>query len=117
MTAPDRRELVASVQRALDETEAEYARMPIFVRVLVRRGFEKRTGLGFAGWRALLDRARAAEVPGLASRLDALAEHYRGAPERARRGMGASAAELAEVERRSRARAAAVDALRSSIAP
>jgi hypothetical protein len=112
VTTPDRAALVAAVQRALDETEAEYARMPMVVRLLVRRGFVKRTGLDFPAWRSLLARSHA---PELAPRLAGLAEHYRGAPARARRGMGATAAELAVVEERSRARAAAVDALRSAV--
>jgi hypothetical protein len=103
------------VRRALDETEAEYARMPLFVRLLVRRGFVKRTGLDFAAWRALLDRSDTGGSD-LAGRLAALAEHYRGAPERARRGMGAPRDQLTIIEERSRARAAAVDALRAALA-
>jgi hypothetical protein len=38
--------LFDAVHRALDETEAEYAQLPFFVRPLVRRGFEKRPSLG-----------------------------------------------------------------------
>jgi hypothetical protein len=108
--------LIAAVQRALDETEQEYGQMPMFVRMLVRRGFVKRTGRDFAAWRALLDAARrgtaASELRGA---LDALAEHYRGAPARARRGMGATPAQLEIVETRSRARADAVVALRAAL--
>jgi len=76
---------IAAVRRVLDETEQEYRQMPFFVRPMVRRGFAKRTGHDFASWRALLDeavqgRSPAALVPALA----ALAEHYRGAPARAK---------------------------------
>jgi len=110
----DRPALVAAVVRALDDTEREYAQMPFFVRPMVRRGFEKRTGHDLAGWRALLARVGDRPAPELDRPLAALAEHYRGAPERARRGMGARPDELREVEARSTARAAAVEALRAA---
>jgi hypothetical protein len=104
----DRAPLVAAVRAAIDETEDEYARMPFFVRPIVRRGFVKRTGMDAAAWRRLLD---GGPSPVLVEALGRLAAHYDGAPERARRGMGARPDELREVERRSRARAAAARAL------
>ncbi len=104
----DRTAALAAVRRALDETEAEYAQLPLVVRLVVRRGFVKRTGRDFAAWRALL----AAPAPELSAALDALAAHYRGAPERARRGRGATEAQLAIIEQRSLARAEAVTTLR-----
>lgn len=103
--------LFAAVRGALDETETEYGQLPLVVRMFVRRGFAKRTGLDFGGWRALLDRPTA-DLP---ARLAALAEHYRGAPARARRGMGATADQLAIIEERSRTRADAADALRRAL--
>jgi hypothetical protein len=109
----DRAAAIAAVRRALDETEAEYAQLPLVVRLLVRRGFVKRTGRDFAAWRALL----AAPAPELPTALDALAEHYRGAPERARRGRGATADQLAIIEQRSFARVAAVTVLRQLLDP
>lgn len=112
----DRAAAIANVQRALDETEAEYAQLPLFVKLLVRRGFVKRTGRDFAAWRALLAAAtRGTPPPELAGALEMLAEHYRGAPERAKRGMGATSAQLAIIEQRSRARAEAASALRALI--
>jgi len=109
-------DLIAAVDTALAETEREYAQMPFFVRPMVKRGFAKRTGRDFAAWRTLLAAARRGERPHeLAAALDALAEHYRGAPDRARRGMGASADQLALVEQRSRARAEAATALRAAL--
>jgi hypothetical protein len=106
----DRTAAIAAVRRALDETEAEYAQLPLVVRVLVRRGFVKRTGHDFAAWRQLL--AAPAPAPELRAYLDALATHYRGAPERARRGRGATEAQLAIIEQRSLARATAATMLR-----
>jgi hypothetical protein len=116
MSASAAADLFAAVEAALAETEAEYAQMPFFVRPLVRRGFAKRTGRDFAAWRALLaDGRRGQRTRELALALAALAEHYRGAPERAKRGMGATAAQLAIVEQRSQARAAAAAALAAAL--
>jgi hypothetical protein len=108
--------LIATVRRALDETEAEYAQLPLVVRLLVRRGFVRRTGRDFTAWRELLDRAARGDVdPGLGAALAALEQQYRGAPERARRGMGATAAQLEIIETRSLARADAAGALRATL--
>lgn len=108
--------LIAAVETELAATEHEYAQLPFFVRPIVRRGFVKRTGHDFAAWRALLADARRGERANeLADALAALAEHYRGAPDRARRGMGATAAQLAIVEERSHARVDAALALRAAL--
>jgi len=110
-------EKIAAVRRALDETESEYSQMPMVVRLMVRRGFVKRTGRDFAAWRALLDSAaRGMPSPQLGLALGQLADHYRGAPARARRGMGATPAQLEVVEQRSQARAEAAEALRAALA-
>jgi hypothetical protein len=98
--------LVRAVRTAIEETHAEYAQMPFFVRPLVKRGFVKRTGHDAEGWRRLL----AQPTPAIAPVLERLAAHYDGAPERAKRGM-AKPEELREVERRSQARAQAARAL------
>jgi len=86
--------------------------MPFFVRPIVRRGFVKRTGHDLATWGRLLDAAARGEVTSeLGAGLARLAGHYDTAPGRAKRGMGARADELREVERRSTMRAATVRAL------
>ena len=109
-------DLFAAVEAALAETEAEYAQMPFFVRPLVRRGFARRIGRDFAAWRALLAEARRGQrTRELALALAALAAHYRGAPERAKRGMGATPEQLAIIEQRSCARADAAVALASAL--
>jgi hypothetical protein len=108
--------LIDAVEAELEATAHEYAQMPFFVRPLVKRGFEKRTGRGFAAWRALLaDARRGQRTRELADALRALAEHYQGAPARARRGMGATTAQLAIVEQRSRVRSDAARALREAL--
>ena len=110
-------EKIAAVRRALDETESEYSQMPMVVRLMVRRGFVKRTGRDFAAWRALLDSAaRGMPSPQLGTALGQLADHYRGAPASARRGMGATPAQIEIVEQRSQARAEAAEALRAALA-
>ena len=115
---PARSELVATVRRGLDETEAEYATIPFPIRLLVRRGFAKRTGHDFKAWHALLEQAAGGTIPpGLPSALGALAEHYRGSPERARRGMPGAANDprFRELEERARLRAAAAEALQAAL--
>lgn len=108
--------LTRAVRSAIEETHAEYAQMPFFVRPMVRRGFAKRTGHDLAQWRRLLDAAAHGTVPPeLGAALARLAAHYDTAPERAKRGMGARTEELREVERRSQARAAAVRALAAAL--
>ena len=110
--------LIVAVERALAETEGEYAEMPFFVRPMVRRGFVKRTGHDFARWRELLTATRRGQhQPSLVTALADLGEHYRGAPERARRGMGSggTAAQFVVVESRSRVRAKTTLALRSAL--
>ncbi len=102
--------LTAEVRKILAETEAEYAQMPFFIRPMIKRGFAKRTGMDLAGWRVRLETVKSPDAS-LRKALLALAEHYRGAPERARKGMGATAEQLAEIEVRSRKRAETVTAL------
>ncbi len=110
--------LISTVETVLADTEREYAQMPFFVRPMVKRGFAKRTGHDLSAWRVLLADARGGRrTQELADALAALAEHFRGAPERAKKGMGAGASsdQLAIVEQRSRARADAALALRSAL--
>ncbi|HEY5947804.1 MAG TPA: hypothetical protein VIV40_20025 [Kofleriaceae bacterium] len=109
-------QLIAAVESALAETEAEYAQLPFFVRPMVKRGFAKRTGHDFEQWRALLADLRRGQQPPAAHRaLAALAEHYLGAPERAKRGMGATAAQMQMIEQRSQQRRSAVLALAAAL--
>ena len=116
MPAPELDVLVRAVRIAVEETHAEYAQMPFFVRPMVRRGFVKRTGHDLAAWVRLLDAAaRGIDSPELGAALAQLAGHYDTAPERAKRGMGARPEELREVVRRSEARATAVRALAAAL--
>ena len=107
----------AAVRAAVDDTDREWGELPFFVRPMVRRGFAQRTGRDVAGWRALLDlAARGAAGPGLPAALDLLIEHWRTAPERAKKGMGGSAAQLAQIEARVKPRIEAAQALRALVA-
>lgn len=113
MPAADLTAAARAVDDALVAMDAEYAQMPFFVRPMVRGGFARRTGRDLASWRQAVAAPTAALLPDLAR----LAAHFRDAPARARRGMGARADELVEIERRAAARAAAVEHLRSLLAP
>jgi hypothetical protein len=109
-------QLFADVEAGLVETEREYDQLPFFVRPLVKRGFAKRTGRDFAAWRTLLaDARRGQRRQELMNALAALAEHYGGAPDRAKRGMGATSDQLAIITQRSRARVKAAVALRAAL--
>jgi hypothetical protein len=104
-------QLVQALRAALDGIDGDLARMPFFVRPMARRGFTGRTGLDQEGWRQLagaLERdvaggASAADVrqrhPELRARLEALAENFRAAPERAQKGMGSAPPGLVEASR------------------
>jgi len=101
-------ELAAAVQRALDDSEAELKDMPFFVRPMVRRGLASRTGRSFDEWRAALRSPSAA----LVGDLEQLADHFRTAPERAKRGpAGRSDEAMAIISARAASREAAVRAL------
>ncbi|MBK9037253.1 MAG: hypothetical protein IPL61_39425 [Myxococcales bacterium] len=116
MTATDLAAAVAAVARAIDDTERDWGELPFFVRPMVRRGFTQRTGRDVAGWRALLAAAaRGTLAPELPAALAALIDNYRGAPERARKGMGGSADQVAAIEARLRPRIEAAEALRARL--
>ena len=106
-TPPDLAALAGAVADAVRAMDAEYAQMPFFVRPLVRSGFVRRTGRDAAAWRDALR----TPTPLMIIDLERLAAHFRGAPARAQRGMGARPDELVEVERRANERAATVDRL------
>lgn len=116
MTAPALVAAVDAVRKALDDTEADWGELPFFVRPMVKRGFASRTGHDLAGWRSLLaDAARGRAPAGLAGALELLAEHFRGAGERAKKGMGGSAEQQAAIEARNAPRVAAALALRALV--
>ncbi|MCB9562919.1 MAG: hypothetical protein H6709_11520 [Kofleriaceae bacterium] len=125
MTEPSAAALVRAVIDAIDAAEAELAAMPFFVRPMVKRGLASRTGRSFADWRRDLAAAAAAIARGgdaaavrraddaLVADLERLADNFRGAPERARRGMGNDPRVAAEVQARADVRDAATRALLS----
>jgi hypothetical protein len=116
--SPELTAALDAVRRAIDETAAEYAQLPFFVRPIVRRGFARRTGRDLAAWRALLAAATRGDLdPALAPALTALAAHYDGAPDRARAARGATTGQLAIIEARARSRAAAARTLLATLRP
>ena len=118
MSAAELARAAAAVRAAVDATETDWGELPFFVRPMVRRGFSQRTGRDVAAWRTLLDAAgRGAIAAELPAALDALIDQWRTAPERAKKGMGGSPAQLAAIEARLAPRIAAAVALRALIAP
>lgn len=119
------------LRKALEGTRAELASMPFFVRPMVKKGFARRTGATLEQWlertTELITKIDAGRIgttddlvrqyPDLGASLGALADNYRTAPERAKRGMkGAGQDALELVRKRSKQReqaaTAAIDALR-----
>lgn len=118
MTTAELHAAIAAVRAAIDATETDWAELPFFVRPMVRRGFVQRTGHDVGAWRGLLaDVARGADPRGFVPALDALIANWRGAPERAQKGMGGTPAQVAVIEERVRPRIEAALALRALIAP
>ena len=104
-------EALRRVRKALESTKRDLSSMPFFVRPMVKKGFVKRTGADVDQWLGRISEAiTAAEsgesVPNLTNELERLAENYRTAPDRAKRGM--KGARLEEVTRNSREREQAV---------
>jgi len=100
--------LAHRLREIVAETKADIDRMPIFVRPMAKRGFAKRTGYSFDDWerlaRELITRLQS-DSTGYEltiSRLGALLDNYRTAPERAGKMMRGAA--LQTLRERSKAR-------------
>ena len=100
--------LAEQLVEVISSTEEEFTRMPIFVRPLLRRGINKRTGRTIDDWKKLAkelhrellcapdvgDAALALrDHPNLITGLERLADNYRTAPQRAARAMKGAALE------------------------
>jgi hypothetical protein len=111
-------EALRGVRKALESTVRDYASMPFFVRPMVKRGFTRRTGRSIEDWQEHIAWAIVAvesgdDISHLGPELAKLADNYRTAPERAKRGMRGAALET--MKKRSLERAdlvqAAIDTL------
>ncbi|HTP07168.1 MAG TPA: SDR family oxidoreductase, partial [Anaerolineae bacterium] len=79
----DRVELIRQLAHILAETEAEFNRLPIFVRSMARQGFKSKAGQSLPDWQrmiATLEANPAAPPQNLSERLDKLANYYRDVP-------------------------------------
>jgi hypothetical protein len=79
----DRVELLRQLAHILTETEAEFNRLPIFVRPMARQGFKSKAGQSLPDWRrmiAALEANPTAPPQDLSERLDKLANYYRDVP-------------------------------------
>jgi len=120
-------EALRQLRKTLESTKGELGNMPFFVRPMVKKGFERRTGRSMDGWleriaelimameAGSIDSALAlrSRDPRLADDLAALADHFRTAPERAKRGMSGPA--LDAVAKRSADRERTVVATRAAL--
>jgi hypothetical protein len=79
----DRVELIRQLAQILTETDAEFTRLPIFVRPMARQGFKSKAGQSLPDWQrtiAALEASPAAPPQNLSERLDKLANYYRDVP-------------------------------------
>lgn len=67
----------------LDETEAEFAQLPVFARPLAKAGFKSKAGLSLADWQRLAASQKTGQVSNpalIVDRLGALATYFREVP-------------------------------------
>lgn len=108
-----------AVRSAIEDAEADLANMPFFVRPMARSGFSRRTGMSFDDWKKNLGPIMKEDTPAsirarwpqVDTVLAKLVENFQTAPERARRGMGDNPELMRLVTERSKARAAAAQAM------
>ncbi len=87
-------------KQAVQDTQGDFAKMPFFVRPMVRKLLLRRTGLNEKAWLALAQELEtklekgesmadiASATPGLRAQLESLSRYYSESPARAARGMG-----------------------------
>jgi len=114
--------LAADLARILTETEAEFARLPIFVRPLARAGFKAKSGLSFPDWRHTVKQLTAAlqqnrpvtaDLPRL---LQKLVTYYEGVPAETAR-FTKDPAILRQITDISKARVQLIETLITAITP
>lgn len=75
--------LLQELAQILVETEAEFNKLPIFVRPLAKNGFKTKAGISLPGWQQLLAALISGEstIPeNMSQRLEALAKYFREVP-------------------------------------
>ncbi len=78
------KELLKSLKRILQETEAEFKQLPIFVRPMAKQGFKNKAGASLPDWREWLNRMLAGETAhpaDLDQRMESLANYYQDVPQ------------------------------------
>jgi NAD(P)-dependent dehydrogenase (short-subunit alcohol dehydrogenase family) len=105
----------------LAETDADFRRLPLFVRPLARSGFRSKAGRSLEAWRQQADQARECAASGrpfdwasLRADVGRLLAYVRGVPEETAR-FTRDPAVLGEVARRTEANAAALEALMGAL--
>jgi len=119
-TAParDLHALAADLARILTETEAEFTRLPIFVRPLARSGFKAKSGKSFMDWRRTAEQLaqnRAAN-PDLPRQLQKLLAYYQGVPAETAR-FTKDPATLRQITDISKARVQLIETLITALTP
>ena len=110
-------------RQAAQDTQDDFAKMPFFVRPMVRRILLSRTGLNEQDWLALaqelerkLDQGESmaditSSTPGLRNQLESLSRYHTESPARAAKSMGRIPSILEKVKRAAAERESAVQAV------
>jgi len=83
VSLPEQVDLIRQVAHMLTETDAEFGRLPIFVRPMARQGFKSKTGQSVADWQRMFAtlETRTSHLPkNLSEQLAKLAGYYRDVP-------------------------------------
>ena len=114
----DLHSLAADLARILTETEAEFARLPIFVRPLARSGFKAKSGQSFMDWRRTVEHLaqNGPTSSDLPRQLQKLLAYYQGVPAETAR-FTKDPATLREITDISKARVQLIETLITAITP
>ncbi len=80
----DLQTLLDLLAKMLQETEAEFQQLPIFVRPMAKQGFKRKAGASLRDWQTLAQQMAAGEMTppaGLDVRLESLAGYYQEVPQ------------------------------------
>jgi NAD(P)-dependent dehydrogenase (short-subunit alcohol dehydrogenase family) len=75
--------LLGALQKILQDTEAEFKQLPIFVRPMAKQGFKNKAGASLSDWQAWVNQLQTGEAAIPANfdqRMEALAGYYRDVP-------------------------------------
>lgn len=79
----NQKQLLNRISMILEETEAEFTKLPVFARPLAKQGFKKKAGMSLSDWKELianLELSTSSLAININERFDKLANYYREVP-------------------------------------